>query len=156
MFVYAIGKLVLCSKIKKIVNIKEFLRSNINNLAIASIKHAPYGIAAREFLINSDLWDHISQKIIYGENINTVLHYVVTNSVDSGIIAMSQLMLINDTPNQINNFIEIPQELYNPLQQAAILLKNAQNNDMAYKFLDFLKRKDIQEYILNAGYYHVI
>ena len=148
--VYAVGRLVLWSPKKEIgKNIEEFLHNETNKIAIASPDYAPYGIAAKELLTKINLWNDIYHKIVYGENINIAFSYVATNNVDAGIIAMSQLISYKEN---VHNFIEIPQKLYTPLEQVAILLKRAENNKIAYDFLNFLKRKDVQKIILDSGY----
>ena len=146
-FTYAVGKIALVSSMDKITNIAAFL-ANIKRFAIANPNFAPYGIAAKEFLENAGLWNLVKDKVVYTNNVSMAYSYVDMNNVDGAIVALSQL------PKDITNdyFIKLDTKKYNLIHQKAILLNNAKNIDNAKLFLEFLKSKKVQEFILVNNY----
>lgn len=117
-----------------IVNtLSDLTGSQIKRIAIANPVHAPYGVAAKEALVSSKLWDLVKDKLVYGENISQTKQYAQTGNVDAAIIALS---LSNDSAGR---FILINESLHKPLNQALGIIKNTKNPKLAKKFCDFLK-----------------
>lgn len=62
--------------------------AQINKIAIANPKHAPYGKAAKKWLTDAQLWSSIKPKLVYADNANGVAQYTQTLT-DIGITASS-------------------------------------------------------------------
>ncbi|MEY3219296.1 MAG: hypothetical protein RIT27_653 [Pseudomonadota bacterium] len=143
LFTYATGKLVLWS-LKENPE-QQFKKLTFRKLAIANPETAPYGTAAVEALKAMKLWEQVESKIVKGDNISQTQQFVSTGNAEIGFIALAQAM-------QEGYFWEIPQELYSPLHQQAILLKKGAQNTAAKAFLDFLKTPTAIALITKAGY----
>lgn len=150
-FTYAIGKLVLWSPKEKFIDAKgSVLKANsFTHLSIANPKLAPYGAAAREALEKMGRWRALEPKIVFGESIAQAYQFVATGNAELGFVAFSQ---IQDLKGIKGSYWMIPQELYSPLKQDAILLKKGENNAAAKQFLTFLKSKAAKAIIVEFGY----
>lgn len=61
----------------------------IITLAIANPELAPYGMAAREWLIGVGKWEAMSDRIVFGENVGQVNQYIRSGAVDGALTAIS-------------------------------------------------------------------
>lgn len=165
-FTYAIGKLVLWApqnRFKKIfielnsssdVSL-QFLKNSIGenalqHIAIANPKLAPYGQAAEALLRKKNLWSDIQSKLVIGENIAQTYQFVSTGNAEVGFVAFSQVK--KDYENKKGSFWVVPSDLYVSIKQDAVLLKKGQSNEVALKFLEFLKSEKAKKIIIEYGY----
>ena len=150
--VYALGKLVLWSVKENVLVNKEVLTSSIiKNIALGNPPTAPYGRAANEVL---DFWDYkkkISTKLVYGESISQVNHFILSKAVDIGFTSYSSV-LANKT-NDIGKYSLIDSRSYNPIKQGIVIL----NNDStlipyAQKFYYFMYSSKGKNILSKYGY----
>lgn len=139
--VYAQGLLVLWSAkddVKPTADLKLLLNDNIQHIAIANPKTAPYGTAAEFILKKYNLYDKISFKLVTGESITQTTQFIATKAADIGFTAKS--IVISDEMKGKGKWIELKRSDYPPIKQAAVLLKYGQENHAteAKKFYDFL------------------
>ena len=78
---------------------------------------------AEEALRRVGLWEQISSKLVYGENVSQTAQFALSGSTQGGIIAYS-LALAPQIKAQ-GDFALIPEELHQPLAQRMVLMKNA-------------------------------
>jgi molybdate transport system substrate-binding protein len=91
-FTYAIGKLVLWSRVIDVTNGESALRSGaFTKLAIANPAGAPYGAAAIEAMKAHGLYDAIRSKIVQGNSIAQAFQFVDTENAELGFVALSEL-----------------------------------------------------------------
>jgi molybdate transport system substrate-binding protein len=138
---YAIGKIALWVPKHCAINVSNGLEvlatPAVKKIAIANPAHAPYGRAAEAALRNAGLWEKVASKLVSGENIAQAAQFVESGSADAGIIALSLAM--SPAMKGRGDYFIIPQELYPPLQQGAVILKASGNVETARNFLEFLK-----------------
>jgi molybdate transport system substrate-binding protein len=147
-FTYAIGKLVLWSKTPSLVKGEETLRKGaFTKLSIANPTAAPYGAAAVETLQALELYDGLKPKIVQGNNISQTFQFVDTGNAELGFIALSQL-----AGNDAGSRWLVPQNLYKPIRQDAVLLKKGAGNAAATAFMSFLKGPEAKAIIEKYGY----
>ncbi len=151
-FTYAIGKLVLWSAKAETVDAKgEVLRKGgFKHIALANPKVAPYGAAAVEVLTRLKLLEGLSPKFVQGENIAQTHQFVASGNAELGFVALSQVM----TDGKVNagSAWVIPQELYQPLRQDAVVLKPGKGKGAAMALMDYLKGAKAKAVILSYGY----
>lgn len=147
-FTYARGRLVLWSPdSNRQINEGEILQSDeIERVALANPKLAPYGKAAKAF-IDIRHQETLRSKLVQGENISQAFHLVASGSAEIGFVALSQLK----NPNRpvIGNYWIIPEKFHQPIEQQAILLKD---NEAANEFFAFLQSERCKEIITQFGY----
>ncbi len=120
------------------------------HLAIANPEAAPYGRAAKEYLVNADLWEQVSAQLVYGENVAQALHFAATANARYAIIAKAQA-IDPKLPATACSWA-IPSDFYAPIEQQAVLLQRAQNNPVAIEYLQFLQSAKARATIRELGY----
>lgn len=152
-FTYAIGGLTLWSTDAGLIGADATVSlssDKIRFLAIANPDLAPYGVAAQEVLTNLGLWDLMHPKIVLGQNIGQVFAMASTGAADAAFVATSALAGA-DAP-VTGSRLDIPQALFTPIRQDAVLLSKGKDNAAATAFLDFLKGDTAKGIITDFGY----
>lgn len=132
--VYARGKLILF--IPKRVGLKPqslqvLLEPKVRKVAIANPEVAPYGRAAREALRRAGLWEKVEPKLVLGQDIGQTLQLTLA-AADAGFFNFSALFSPS-VRNQGEAWV-IPQRLYDPLDQAALVLTERGKGLYAFLF----------------------
>ncbi len=147
-FTYAIGKLVLWSKSLDVTKGDEALKANaFDKLAIANPKSAPYGAAAIEAMTKLGVYDAIQPNIVQGASIGQAFEFVDTGNAELGFVALSQLASVTAGSRWL-----VPQTLYAPIRQDAVLLKTGADDEASKAFLAFLKGPEARAIIAKYGY----
>jgi molybdate transport system substrate-binding protein len=145
---YAIGKLVLWSRNPGLVKGEETLKdATFSKLSICNPVAAPYGAAAVETMKSLKLYDNLHPKFVEGANITQAFQFVVTGNAEVGFVALSQLR-----GNVGGSRWLVPQNLYKPIKQDAVLLKKGAGNEAAAAFMAFLKGPEARAIIEKYGY----
>ena len=148
LFTYAIGRLVLWSRVIDVADGEAALKAGkFLKLAIANPIAAPYGTAAVETMKSLGVYDALKPKIVQGNSIAQTFQFVDTRNAEVGFVALSQLQ-----GEMGGTRWEIPQSLYSPIRQDAVLLKTGANSEASKAFLDFLKGPDARAIIERFGY----
>jgi molybdate transport system substrate-binding protein len=152
-FTYARGKIVLWSADAGRVGTdgKNILRRrNFEHLALANPKTAPYGKAAYTTLKRLNLWKSLSPMFVQGENIGQTFQFVATGNAEVGFVALSQV-LDPRLKNKGSRWI-VPENLYEAIDQDAVLLTRGQSEPAAKELLQFLKSDRARKMIQSYGY----
>lgn len=148
-FTYALGKIVLWSPKSNYIDNDglALVNKNFDHLSIANPKLAPYGKAAYEVLKNKGLWDKLKIKMVRGENIGQTYQFVKSGNATMGFVALSQIL--SPQNNNEGSYWNIPQSLYNPIEQQAVQLNS---KPAVSNFLSFVKSDSSLKLIQNFGY----
>lgn len=147
-FTYAIGELVLWSKKPGLATGEDALKNAaVNKVAICDPKAAPYGQAAVETMQSLKLYDTLQPKIVQGANITQAFQFVDTGNAEIGFVALSQVINKSEGSRWM-----VPQNLYKPIKQDAVLLKKGADSDAAKQFVEFLKSPGATAIIKKYGY----
>ncbi len=151
-FTYARGALVLWSVNPDfdLAQGKRLRNQQINPLAIANPRLAPYGAAAMQVLQALNLRDAYRDKLVMGENINQAFQFVNTGNAQAGFVALSQVSE-SGIIQQGSGWI-VPENLYEPIRQDAVLLKRGSENPAALAFLEFMGSHEAMAIIKSYGY----
>jgi len=142
LLVYAVGELVLWSRSRQ-VNADTLAAGEFNFLAIANPQLAPYGVAAQDLLLSLRLWDEMQGKLVRGENVAQAMQYVDSGNAQLGLVAASLVL-------QRDGFVwRVPQHLYRPVEQQAVLISTT---EPAIQFMSFLRSEPALEIIRANGY----
>ncbi|MBI1836477.1 MAG: molybdate ABC transporter substrate-binding protein [Flavobacteriia bacterium] len=143
---YANGTMVLWTKkewnLKKI----DLLTEKIQKIAIANPETAPYGKAAVEYLKKKGIYEKVKSKLVFGESISQVNHFVTTKVVDLGFTSSSVVSTTKE------NYLEIDRKMYQAIEQGMCLLKQDQNNKNVPLFYGYLQSKATQKVLEKYGY----
>ncbi len=147
-FTYATGKLVLWSRNAAAVKDDSTLTNGaVAKIAICDPAGAPYGLAAIQTLKALKLYDQLQPKLVQGATITQAFQFVATGNADIGFVALSQL-----TGPVGGSRWMVPQNLYAPIRQDAVLMKSAAGNPAAVAFMAFLKGPEARAIITKYGY----
>ena len=119
---------------KQQINI--FQNPSIQKIAIANPKHAPYGRAAKEALEYYHLFDQVSSKLVFGENVAQAAQFAESGAADIGIIALS--LAVASPMKKQGIYWEIPQNAYTLLEQEGVILEWAKEKKAVYIWKEFL------------------
>lgn len=149
-FTYAKGKIVLYSIDADLVDgAGQVLGTpgKFTKLAIANPKTAPYGAAATEAMQKLDVYEGVKGKIVQGDSIAQTHQFVATGNAQLGFVAYSQVVTAKGGSQWV-----VPDDLYAPIRQDAVLLKAGLDNEAAQAFLAFLKGETARAIIASYGY----
>ncbi|HEV3469630.1 MAG TPA: molybdate ABC transporter substrate-binding protein [Pyrinomonadaceae bacterium] len=132
---YAQGRVTLWTRRDsplRLERVEDLARPEFQRVAIANPEHAPYGAAAREALQTAGVWEAVSPKLVYGENISQTLQYAESGNVDAAVVALS-LSTQSD-----GRWVLIPAEMHRPLDQAWAVIRGARHEQEARRFAAFV------------------
>ena len=152
-FTYAVGRLTLWSSGPTMIegNGKAMLLSDdVEHVAVANPKTAPYGAAAKQALQALGLWERVQDRLVRGENIGQTFHFVFSRNAQLGFVALSQVL--DPKVNGAGSRWDVPAHLYAPIRQQAVLLRTGQRHEVARAFLDYVKGAGARDIIERFGY----
>ena len=151
---YAIGRIALLQKkgnpIKLATDRDDLIKAitEAKKIAIANPEHAPYGRAAKEYLMSIGVWDLAQPKLIFGENISQATMFVLTGSADFAISALS--LAISPQVQVQSTYVLIPNQLHKPLRQKMALIKNSASS--AKDFYQYLQESKSRQIMGRYGF----
>jgi len=147
-FTYAIGKLVLWSRVVDVTKGEDALKAAaFRRISIANPTSAPYGAAAVETMKALGVWDALQPKLVQGNSIAQAFQFVDTRNAELGFVALAQLYGINEGTRWL-----VPESLHSPIRQDAVLLKTGADSEASKAFLAFLKGPEARAVIERFGY----
>ena len=154
LYQYAVGRIVLWagkdSHLDLAKGLDVLLVPTIKKIAIANPKHAPYGRAAVAAMEYAQVYDRVKDKLVLGENISQAAQFVESGAADVGIIAMS--LALAPPMQAAGRYWEIPTDAHPPIEQGAVILKGAKNQERAKAFLSFVQGADGQTMMKRYGF----
>ena len=150
-FTYAVGRLTLWGPGSTMIEgngTSMLLSDDVEHVAIANPRTAPYGAAAKEVLQALGLWERIQEQLVRGENVGQTFHFVYSKNAQLGFVALSQVLAIDGAGSRW----DVPTHLHAPLRQQAVLLRHGQRNEAARAFLDYVKGATSRNIIEGFGY----
>lgn len=150
-FTYAQGALALWSAQPdyELANGKVLRTGDFDHIALANPELAPYGRAAKQTLQAFKRWKTLRQagRLVMGQNIGQTHQMIASGSVALGFVALSQ---IKQPRHEVaGRYWPVPAKLYAPIEQQAVLLRDA---PAASAFLIFVRGPVGREIIESYGY----
>ena len=154
LYAYALGRIVIWMPADTRLDLsklgwKALLDPDIQKIAIGNPEHAPYGRAAVAALRNAGIYEQVRAKLVYGENIAQAAQFVASGNAQAGILALS---LAISPPMREGKRWDIPTNMHPPIEQAAVILRNAKDKDGARAFLIFLKSAEARKILESYGF----
>ncbi|VAX09515.1 Molybdenum ABC transporter, substrate-binding protein ModA [hydrothermal vent metagenome] len=150
-FTYALGRLVLWAPGERFDGSADELMAKVDvrRFAIANPKTAPYGVAAQQTLEEIGQLTKLRGRLVRGENIAQTFQFVASGAAEMGLVALAQL----SGENALTGYHwVVPQEMYEPIRQEAVLLKRGEDNLAAKAFLHHLRSTEARALIVEQGY----
>jgi molybdate transport system substrate-binding protein len=153
-YLYAVGKIVLWVRNDSRLDVGKgfaILRDpSAGKIAIANPQHAPYGRAAEEALRGAGLQDAVKDRIVLGENISQAAQFAESGNADAGILALS--LVQSPALKDKGRYWTIPENLYAPIRQGAVVPRAAPNMQGARAFLDYIKTPEVAALLERYGF----
>lgn len=151
-FTYAIGRLVLWSRQPDLIKgSPDVLKTGqFQRIAIANPKLAPYGRAAYDVLDRFGLMAVVRPKVVEGSNIAQTFQFVSSGNAQIGFVALAQVFA-DGRIREGSGWI-VPDSLYEPIRQDAVLLKPGRDNPAATALLEYLRGDQSRAVIESFGY----
>ena len=151
---YAVGRLVLWTPAKSAIDVthagwQALTDPAVHKIAIASPEHAPYGRAAVAALQKSGLYEQVSAKLVYGEDISQAAQFAESGNAQVGIIAMS---LAVSPRMRSGKYWEIPEDSYSAIKQSSAVLRQSSNKEAARSFVAFVTGPDGRAILERFGF----
>ena len=151
---YALGRIVIWMPNDSSVDVAKqgwhaLLDLRVQKIAIANPELAPYGRAAASALQKAGIYELVKAKLVYGENISQAAQFVQSGNAQAGIIALS---LAISPGMKDGKAWEIPAEMHPPIEQGAVLLRNARNHPAALAFLNFVQSASGKKILQQHGF----
>lgn len=120
---------------------------DLQYLAVANPRLAPYGEAARQTLVALGMWDGREQARVIGQNIAQAWQFVASGNAQAGLLARSQ---VTDAAGGL--ILPVPTDVHESVAQDAVLLTRAAGSVAARAFLDYLRSPEAGRIIAARGY----
>ena len=120
------------------------------HLNVANPKLAPYGAAATEALQALGQLERLTPRFVQGENIAQTLQFVSTGNAELGFVALSQVA-VPGQPVSGSQWV-VPEHLYTPIRQDAVLLKKGEGQPAAEALMRFMRSPQARQIIQTWGY----
>ncbi len=148
-FTYAVGRLILWSRDPALVDERgKILRhGDFKHLAVANPKTAPYGVAARQVLDKLGIAAALESRLVRGDSVAQTYQFVATGNAELGFVALAQVAL-----NPVGSRWAVPQDLYAPIRQDAVLLNGGTHQPAALALMAYLKSPAAKKVIESYGY----
>jgi molybdate transport system substrate-binding protein len=92
----------------------------------------------------------VRPKLVQGDSIGQAFQFVMTENAELGFVALSQI-LIDGRITQGSAWV-VPQNLYTPLKQDAVLLPLGKDNAAALALMKYMRTDRAQTIIRTYGY----
>ena len=150
---YAIGRLVLWSADPGVVDGNgDVLKSDKwKHLSVADAKLAPYGQAAKETLAALKLSDAVQSRVVTAENIGQAYQFVQTGNAELGFVALGQVQPPDGSKAPGSMWL-VPDNLYAPIRQDAVVIATSKASKAATDFVDYLASEKARVVIKAYGY----
>lgn len=151
-FTYASGQLVLWSADSTLIDSRgEVLRTQrFQKLALANPKIAPYGAAAMATLTQLGLASVLTPRLVQGESVGQTLSFVASGNAQIGFVALAQVM--QEGRLRAGSMWLVPSQLYPPIRQDAIVLRQGGDNPAAQALIAALKSDAGRQLMKAHGY----
>ncbi len=110
---------------------------------------APYGAAAIQCLDRLGVRGQIQQRLVFGNNVNQVDHFLESGALHLGFVALSQLVARN-VPRE--EYWVCPTAYHAPIAQGAVILRRSSKISAARTLLRFMIRPATQARLEHLGY----
>ena len=154
LYEYATGRIVLWTRKDSGIDVRRGLTvladPRVHRVAVANPDHAPYGRAAVAALRHEGLYDQVRGKLVLGENISQAAQFVQSGNAEVGVLALA--LALSPVLKASGVFVDIPEALYPPIEQAAVVLASSRQKALARQFIDYLKKPDIVRILESYGF----
>ncbi len=120
-----------------------------HRIGLPNPRLAPYGTAAMQCLQRLGVSQQLQNRLVFGNNVNQVDHFLETGALQFGFVALSQLVT-RDIPPE--HYWVCPSNFHTPINQGAVVLLRSPAFAEAQKLLSFMTSAATQARLTQLGY----
>jgi molybdate transport system substrate-binding protein len=128
-------------------SLADLAKPEFARLGLGTPDSVPAGRYAKQELERASLWDALSAKYVYGQNVRQVLDYVARSDVDAGFVYATDAALMKDA---VKVAIEVPTS--QPILYPIAVVRGGGSEKAARRFVDFVKSADGQKVLARFGF----
>ncbi|MCK5100031.1 MAG: molybdate ABC transporter substrate-binding protein, partial [Desulfobacteraceae bacterium] len=134
----------------KLQTLADLVKPEVKQILMGDPTIAPYGMYAKEAIVNSGLWKKIQPKLKYNRKISLSIRTLKKYGLSrTGVIAL--LYQTNVKGNLLTHFV-VPQHFYTQIKYFCAPLVNSKNKKELTLFLDFIMSKEANEIFRSTGF----
>lgn len=132
----------------KVSSFNDLTKADIKKIAIGEVSSVPVGQYSMEIFNNLKINDKISNKLIYGKDVLSVLSWVESDNVDLGIvyktdaISSTKVIIVANAPSNSHKSVEYP----------IGIVKDSKNIAKSQQFIKFLKSNKAKALFKKYGF----
>ncbi|ANU22072.1 molybdate ABC transporter substrate-binding protein [Planococcus donghaensis] len=146
---FAENQLVLASleEFSATANFKEIVLNTEKKIAIGEPDSVPLGAYSKKALENDNLWNSLSNRLIYAKDARQVVTYVESGNAELGIIYSSDAVI----SREINGTLEVPGQT-KPIIYPGAVIADSENQPAATAFWEFVTSSEGQAILKEYGF----
>jgi len=123
--------------------------ADLNNrpgiIAIAEPTTVPAGMYAKESLENSNIYEALSSRLVYGKNVRQTASYVRLEEADYGLVYKTDLAVLEGA----HVLLEVDSSLHSPIKYPIVdVLQSKRSKTL----IEFMNRSDIKNVFIDEGF----
>ncbi len=118
-------------------------------IGIPNPQLAPYGTAALQCLNRLGVAGQVEERLVFGNNVNQVDHFLESGALRLGFVALSQLVARQAPPEE---YWICPTAFHEPIAQGAVILHRSRHPAAALALLHYITRPATQAKLAQLGY----
>jgi len=152
---YAVGKLVLWVPASSLLDVEHRGMSilpdpSVKKISLANPEHAPYGRAAVAAIRHFGIYEKVSDRFVFGENISQAAQFVESGNAQAGFVALSHALAPG--MKEKGRYWIIPSDTYPVLRQAVVILSHSSKKAEAAAFLKYLQKPESTAVLRHYGF----
>ena len=127
--------LIVPSDNNAITSFEDLTKKSVTKIGIGDPTSVPVGVYAMEVLNYYNLFEKIESKLVNGKDVREVLSWVETKNAEAGVVYETEANIAEG----VKVVATAPEDSHKPVTFPAAVLKDAQNQQGAKDFLNYLK-----------------
>lgn len=134
----------------KLSHISDILSSKVKLIAVGNPDSVPAGRYAQEVLVDKILWNKISSKLIFTQNVRQCLDYVARGEVDLAFVYATDIRARRNGVNELLT-VKVPSAIVYPVG----VVNSTDHLEQSKRFLAFLKTIKVINILASFGFVQV-
>lgn len=132
----------------KVSSFNDLTKADIKKIAIGEVSSVPVGQYSMEIFNNLKINDKISNKLIYGKDVLSVLSWVESDNVDLGIVYKTDAI----SSTKVIIVANAPANSHKPVEYPIGIVKDSKNIAKSQQFIKFLNSNKAKALFKKYGF----
>lgn len=132
----------------KVSSFNDLIKPEVKKIAIGEISSVPVGQYSMEIFNNLKINEKVSNKLIYGKDVLSVLSWVESDNVDLGIVYKTDAI----SSTKVIIIANAPANSHKPVEYPIGIVKDSKNIGKSQQFIKFLKSNKAKALFKKYGF----